>query len=147
MESDLLPATDGLFLGQTTTPRRWDGSKLTGIMRMTFFGGLVTQVGVWNFASFTDLNFNGYAIIAKVPSGKTFKLWALGQSGGGTDWDNRIRAYNTTTGSSVRTTAYGVQFESYTTPYTASGACNVQLQMESRNQVDQVMAYMVFGID
>jgi len=26
--SDLLPATDGLFLGETLTPRRWDGSKL-----------------------------------------------------------------------------------------------------------------------
>ena len=29
--SDLLPAVDGLFLGETTTPRRWDGSKLINL--------------------------------------------------------------------------------------------------------------------
>ena len=32
MESDFLPATDGLFLGETTTPRRWDASKLINLV-------------------------------------------------------------------------------------------------------------------
>ena len=29
--SDLLPDVDGRFLGETITPRRWDGSKLLGV--------------------------------------------------------------------------------------------------------------------
>lgn len=29
--SDLLPATDGLFLGESTTPRRWDASRLINL--------------------------------------------------------------------------------------------------------------------
>lgn len=31
---DWLPDADGRFLGETTTPRRWDGSRLLGVMRL-----------------------------------------------------------------------------------------------------------------
>jgi len=42
--SDLLPATDGLFLGETTTPRRWDGSRLINLPIRTkcYFGSCPT---------------------------------------------------------------------------------------------------------
>jgi len=34
--ADFSPATDGLFLGETTTPRRWDGSKLINLPAFPF---------------------------------------------------------------------------------------------------------------
>jgi len=48
MESDFLPATDGLFLGETTTPRRWDGSKLINLKnsQITYDSDIVTSYNI-----------------------------------------------------------------------------------------------------
>jgi len=48
MKGDLLPAADGLFLGETTTPKRWDGSKLLGVIRQD---GSLPMTGDFDIAS------------------------------------------------------------------------------------------------
>jgi hypothetical protein len=42
--ADFIPATDGLFLGETTTPRRWDGSKLINLPIILIFGFFTGEI-------------------------------------------------------------------------------------------------------
>lgn len=86
MESDFLPATDGLFLGEATTPRRWDGSKLINLLssQMTFNGDLlpdtsyVYRIGNRALSKFwLGLDIAGYAygVLAYATVGSVMPAW------------------------------------------------------------------------
>lgn len=45
--SDLLPASDGLFLGEDITPRRWDGSRLTFTRTLNLANQTIDDIKEW----------------------------------------------------------------------------------------------------
>lgn len=149
--SDLLPATDGLFLGQDSPSKRWDGSRLRNLVRPTVFGGayldpLTTNV-LWIGEFYT---FSATQIKVYVPSGKTFKLWALGQFGCTYPDYVRIQVYNENPpGTVLQETETGSFYEGYYPPKTAAGQASLTLRGGNYHpsEFNTVYGFMVFSIE
>jgi hypothetical protein len=190
--SDLLPATDGLYLGETTIPRRWDGSRLinlsgsqmpdvlllngsremTGdlkpdytyrklgywdgsdlrkITRITVHGMAVvdaanSEADLWVTEWYTG--YGGYAKVS-VPSGKRFKLWAMGLGYCDSPDYVRIICKNATAGSTLKATTNGAPFEDYeASPPWADGPVEICLRAGNAwDNPNQICGYMVFSIE
>jgi len=116
--------------------------------RFTVQGGNSISINTWGNLGFMDYVGDSMVTRVRVPSGKTFELWALGQGDCAYPASSNIRVYNETTGTVVRELGLGVAFAEYTTAYTASGPCVVKLQgFQSGGTYDLVGGYMVFRID
>jgi hypothetical protein len=152
--SDLLPSVDGLFLGETITPRRWDGSKLINLpLPITLHGGRSNiEKDTW-----VDLGFcinDGYDWIyeipvkASAPTGKTFKLRAFGSIFSTANY--KFRAVKTGFPDVViKESSQNVQYEAYDPPISVEGACEIRLQGGYFGILSYglVSGYMVFSIE
>jgi len=145
MTGPLCPATPGLSLGED--PYLWDGSALKNITRMTLGGS--NDVTVWDY-----LGYYSYAGIPTVcavrfPSGKMFKLWALGLGPCAFPGQSNIRAYDEYAGTTLKELGFAVYYDFYPTPYYIDGPGQVSLWgFQSGNPgLSTVTGYMVFSIE
>jgi hypothetical protein len=149
--SNLLPATDGLFLGQDSPSKRWDGNRLRNLVRPTVFGAAIISPATPEEFLYLSENQSGFTGIVKVPvpAGKTFKLWAMGQMY--CDFANYVRiiCHNDTTGQILQATAVGNLYEEYYPAGAAAGPVDILLKAGNYDpaKYNAVSGFMVFSIE
>jgi len=104
---------------------------------------------VWDLLGVSSFSGIPVASLIKVPSGKTFKLWALGQGACAHPWSSNIMAYDENAGQPVHELGLGVEYDFYPTPYTVVGFAIVSLQgcQTGSPSAQTVSGYMVFSIE
>jgi hypothetical protein len=118
------------------------------IRRSTLFGGVKSPKDVWSYLGYRDpTGVFGISIRVKVASGKTFKLWALGQGLCDSPVNSNIRVIKDETQEVIKELGLGVAYDEYSTPIEVDGPCSIDLQGFNNLGLFIVSGFMMFSIE